>query len=200
MYALLYKIVRIFKRSFFIVKNIKTKLFFFIAVLSFAVSCSNQTTRPELSTESTSKVYGYKTVYYGNKTFTDNIIQEKIESLWKDMIKDKTVYANSSYSSVTGNFKSDANYYETKWNSGNTARTEFRKCTLIEYNNKEYIAGIYWDNQTGIGMQERYRLIVIDENGTEHAWYGGGGNADMLPDDNTKWVKYNFIFGYIKLD
>ena len=97
MYALLYKIVRIFKRSFFIVKNIKTKLFFLIAVLSFAVSCSNQTTRPELSTESTSKVYGYKTVYYGNKTFTDNITQEKIESLWKNMIKDKTVYANSSY-------------------------------------------------------------------------------------------------------
>lgn len=181
-------------------KNIKTKLFFLIAMLSFAISCSNPATKPNLITENTSKVYGYKTVYYGNKTLTDNITQDKIETLWKEMIKNKEVYNTSSYSSVTGNFKSDANYYENKWNSGNTPRTEFRKCTLMKYNDKEYIAAIYWDNQTGVGMQERYRLIVIDENGTEHAWYGGGGNSDILPDDNTKWTKYYFVFGYIKLD
>ena len=49
-------------------------------------------------------------------------------------------------------------------------------------------------------MLIRYRLIIVDEDGAEQAWYGGGSSESAIPDENTTdWVKYWFVFGYIKL-
>ncbi|WP_242004950.1 hypothetical protein [Brachyspira pilosicoli] len=142
-----------------------------------------------------------KTVSYGNKSYTGEITQAKIEQLYKESVANKTVYSTSAYTTVTGEFKADANYYETKWQNGASARTVFKRCIIYKWNGKDYIAGIYWDNKTGVGMQIRYRLIIIDEKGTEHAWYGGGSDAGVIPDENTSdWVKYNFVFGYLKLN
>ena len=139
------------------------------------------------------------TVYYGNKSYTGEITQAKIEELWKESVANQTVYSTSAYTIVTGEFREDANYYETKWQEGKSPRTEFRRCIIYNYNGKDYIAGIYWDNKTGVGMQIRYRLIIIDEQGVEHAWYGGGTDASVIPDENTSdWVKYYFVFGYLK--
>ena len=145
---------------------------------------------------------GYEgTVYYGNKSFTGKITQEQIEKLWKEISANKTVYSTSSYETITGELKEDSSYYENSWNNGQTPRTVFKRCIVCRYNGKNYIAGIYWDNKTGIGMQIRYRLIILDENGAEQAWYGGGSDENSIPDEKTNdWVKYWFVFGYIKLN
>ena len=188
-------------------KEIKI-LLFILSILIFSSSCAKHSaTDPRLDNTDNNAFKGVAigngydgTVYYGNKSFTGRITQEKIEELWKSMVSDKTVYNNSSYQFVTGNFKSDAHYYESTWNSGTAPRTEFRKCLVQHYNGKDYIAGIYWDNKTGVGMQIRYRLIIIDEDGAEQAWYGGGSSENAIPNENTTdWVKYWFVFGYIKL-
>ena len=144
---------------------------------------------------------GYKgTIYYGNQSFSGEITQAKIEELWKNMVANKIIYETSSYTTITGQFKEDASYYETKWENGTSARTVFKRCMLCKYNGKNYIAGIYWDNKTGVGMRIRYRLIIIDEEGVEQAWYGGGSDENVIPDENTSdWVKYWWPFGYIKL-
>lgn len=47
-------------------------------------------------------------------------------------------------------------------------------------------------------MDIRYRLIIIDEKGIEQAWYGGGIDENVLPNENTTWTKYGFVFGYLK--
>ncbi len=49
-------------------------------------------------------------------------------------------------------------------------------------------------------MRIRYRLIIINDKGEEHAWYGGGGDINILPYKNTDWVKYDFLFGYLKVN
>lgn len=140
------------------------------------------------------------TIYYGNQSYTGDITQTKIEELWKNMVKNKTIYATSTYTTITGYFKEDASYYEDKWENGTSARTVFKRCMLCKYNGKNYIAGVYWDNKTGVGMLIRYRLIIIDEEGVEQAWYGGGSDENVIPDEKTSdWVKYWWPFGYIKL-
>ena len=140
------------------------------------------------------------TIYYGNQSFSGEITQAKIEELWKNMVANKIIYETSSYTTITGQFKEDASYYETKWENGTSARTVFKRCMLCKYNGKNYIAGVYWDNKTGVGMLIRYRLIIIDEEGVEQAWYGGGSDENVIPDENTSdWVKYWWPFGYIKL-
>lgn len=144
---------------------------------------------------------GYNgTVYYGNQSFTGEITQQKIEELWKSMVANKTIYATSSYNTITGEFREDASYYEEKWENASNPRTVFKRCIVCKYNGKNYIAGIYWDNKTGVGMLIRYRLIIIDEEGVEQAWYGGGSDENVIPDENTSdWVKYWWPFGYLKL-
>ncbi|AEM22208.1 hypothetical protein Bint_1589 [Brachyspira intermedia PWS/A] len=46
-------------------------------------------------------------------------------------------------------------------------------------------------------MTARYRLVIIDENSTEQAWYGGSDET-VQPDENTICTKYGFVFGYIQ--
>ena len=139
-----------------------------------------------------------KTVYYGSKSAEVDINdQAKLKELWVGLVANQSVYSSPQYTWKSGEFKADANYYETSWDSGNSARTEFRRCIIYNYNGKDYIAGIYWDNKD-TGMPDFYRLIIIDETGTEHAWYGGGSDANVIPDENTTWTKYAFVFGYLK--
>ena len=189
----------------------KNKLKFLTAIfiiLIISISCAQKSAtdpRQEAANETADKesVSGieYKgTIYYGNQSFSGEITQAKIEELWKNMVKNKIIYETSSYTTITGQFKEDASYYETKWENGTSARTVFKRCMLCKYNGKNYIAGVYWDNKTGVGMLIRYRLIIIDEEGVEQAWYGGGSDENVIPDENTSdWVKYWWPFGYIKL-
>ena len=181
-------------------------------ILIISISCAQKSAtdpRQEAANETADKESvsgieignGYKgTIYYGNQSFSGEITQAKIEELWKNMVANKIIYETSSYTTITGQFKEDASYYETKWENGTSARTVFKRCMLCKYNGKNYIAGVYWDNKTGIGMLIRYRLIIIDEEGVEQAWYGGGSDENVIPDENTSdWVKYWWPFGYIKL-
>ena len=171
----------------------------YIVISLYFISCNKQITEPEnnTNTNKTIKIEYPISLNYGSNDSTINGY-EGLENLWKNMVSGKIVYGNASYSAITGGFGVDANYYEQKHESSNAARTELIKCAAKELNGKNYIAGIYWDNITGVGMLERYRLIVIDDSGVEQAWYGGGGDKNNIPNENTEWTKYNFVFGYLK--
>ncbi len=183
-----------------------------LAILVISVSCGPKSAtdpRQENDNETTDKESisvveignGYNgTVYYGNQSYTGEITQQKIEELWKLFVANKTIYETSSYTTVTGQFKDDANYYEDNWENGTSPRTVFKRCMVCTYNGKNYIAGIYWDNKTGVGMLIRYRLIITDEEGAEQSWYGGGSDENIIPDEKTSdWVKYWWPLGYLKL-
>ena len=147
------------------------------------------------------KVYtgaNIQTVYYGSKSAEVDINdQAKLKELWVGLVANQIVYSDSGYKWKSGEFKADANYYESTWDSGNSPRTKYVKNVTYEYNGKVYIAGIYWDNKPS-GMPGSYRLIIIDEKGVEQAWYGGGSDEAVIPDENTQWTKYNFVFGYLQ--
>lgn len=170
----------------------------FLILLS-SISCSKTITEPDnnSNTNNTIKINYPMYLYYGSKGSTINDYEE-LESLWRNMVSNKTIYKDKSYSSITGSFKADANYYEEKYESSNKARTELIKCAAKELNGKNYIAGIYWDNYNQYNMPNDWRLIVISDDGTEYAWYGGGRDRNNIPNDNTEWTKYDFVFGYLK--
>ena len=139
------------------------------------------------------------TVQYGSQSaMIDTSNYEEVKKLWLEVFANKDIYSSEQLNTKTGWTDVNGNYFENSWESGKSARTEHRTNVVITFNNKNYIAGIYWDNKTGIGMQIRYRLIVIDDAGVEHAWYGGGSDANIIPNENTTWTYYTFRFGYLK--
>lgn len=174
---------------------------YLIIIFLLVTSCSNNSTSPDNNNNSssvkavTSEVY---TIQYGSKTDEVNV-QDKanLKTLYIGLAAGKTIYKSNDYTDINGHIDAEGNYCDI---GNNAIRTKFVECAVYEYNNKKYLAVIYWDNKTGIGMQERYRLIITDENGAEEAWYGGGGDENVIPDENTSWVKYNFVFGYLKLN
>ena len=119
-----------------------------------------------------------------------------LQTLWLGLVGGQTVYKANDYKVISGNFDNNANYSDST--DTVTIRTKFLECGVYEYNSKKYLAAIYWDNQTGTGMTAHYRLVIIDENGAEQAWYGGGSDEAVKPDENTPWTKYGFVFGYIQ--
>lgn len=166
-------------------------------IIEFGDNNSITITKSDGSTESAT-VYTI-TVQYGSKTANiDPNDSEKIEKLWKNMISDKIIYEDKNYSKITGGFGIDANYYEQKYESSNKARTVFVKCRFKELNGINYIAGVYYDNYNQYNMPNDWRLIVIGNDGTEHAWYGGGRDRNNIPNENTAWTYYTFRFGYLK--
>lgn len=176
------------------------KYYIFTIIFLLVTSCSNNSTSPDNNNNSSSVkavTSGIYTIQYGSKTAEVNV-QDKanLKTLYLDLAAGKTIYKSNDYSAVSGHIDAEGNYYDE---GNNAIRTKFIECAVYEYNNKKYLAVIYWDNKTGIGMQERYRLIITDENGAEQAWYGGGGDENVIPDENTSWVKYWWPFGYIKL-
>ena len=188
--------------------NIKNLLL--LVIIIFSISCGNSMVDPNdnnTNTNYTIKNTNNNTteaeypiyVYYGSKSSTVNSYEE-LESLWKGMVSGKTIYSELTYNTnwITGAFKEDANYYEKKYENSNKARTVFVRCTTKELEGKLYIAGVYYDNYNQYNMPNDWRLIVIDDYGTEHAWYGGGRDRNNIPDDNTQWVYYDFRFGYLK--
>ncbi|AFR71350.1 hypothetical protein B2904_orf2021 [Brachyspira pilosicoli B2904] len=173
---------------------------YLIIIFLLVTSCSNNSTSPDNNNNSSSVkavTSGVYTIQYGSKTAEVNV-QDKanLKTLYIGMAAGKTIYKSNDYTDISGHIDAEGNYYDE---GNNAIRTKFIECAVYEYNNKKYLAVIYWDNKTGIGMQERYRLIITDENGAEEAWYGGGGDENVIPDENTSWVKYWWPFGYIKL-
>lgn len=173
---------------------------YLIIIFLLVTSCSNNSTSPDNNNNSSSVkavTSGVYTIQYGSKTAEVNV-QDKanLKTLYIGMAAGKTIYKSNDYTDISGHIDAGGNYYDE---GNNAIRTKFIECAVYEYNNKKYLAVIYWDNKTGIGMQERYRLIITDENGAEEAWYGGGGDENVIPDENTSWVKYWWPFGYIKL-
>ena len=179
-------------------RDIYLKIILLILLLSF-ISCYKTITEPDNNSNTNNTIKIEYPIYlnYGSNGSTINNYGE-LENLWKVMVSGKTIYADKSYSSITGNFKDDASYYEEKYESGNKARTELIKCAAKELDGKNYIAGVYYDNYNQYNMPNDWRLIVISDDGTEHAWYGGGRDRNNIPDDNTEWTKYDFVFGYLK--
>ena len=175
------------------------RLFLLIIILSLLISCgkqANQSTNPDNNNELKIITEGEQTVNYGLKSsLVDVSDKAKLSELWKAMVGSQTVYSSPDYSKEDGRFDADANYYD---NENAEIRTKFINCAVYIYNEKIYLAGIYWDNKTGTGMEQRYRLIIVDEKGVEQAWYGGGGDENVLPNENTTWTKYAFVFGYLK--
>ncbi|WP_286032486.1 hypothetical protein [Brachyspira pilosicoli] len=172
---------------------------YLIIIFLLVTSCSNNSTSPDNNNNSSSVkavTSGVYTIQYGSKTAEVNV-QDKasLKTLYIGLAAGKTIYKSNDYTDISGHIDAEGNYYDE---GNNAIRTKFIECAVYEYNNKKYLAVIYWDNKTGIGMQERYRLIITDENGAEEAWYGGGGDENVIPDENTSWVKYSFLFGYFK--
>lgn len=168
-----------------------------LTVLILAVSCAKN--NPNNPIKDNGTVTGITTdIQYGSKSIVVNTSdQAKLKELWIELVGNKTVYSDQQYKWKSGEFKADASYYETTWDSGNTARTEYIKNVAYIYNGKIYLAGIYWDNKPS-GMPSSYRLIIIDEKGIEQAWFGGGNDKNTIPNENTQWTKYDFVFGYIQ--
>lgn len=184
-------------------KHIKILLTLLMS-LALAVSCAKN--NPNDPTNNGSENGGTgggttATIYYGSKSTEVNTAdQTKLKELWIGLVANQTVYSSSSFSWTSGGFDANGNYHDYDWSTSDLkpeVRTKYIKNTTYEYNGKVYLAGIYWDNQN-TGMPSSYRLILIDETGTEHAWYGGGSDETVIPDENTQWVKYGFVFGYIK--
>lgn len=176
---------------------------YLIIIFLLVTSCSNNSTSPDNNNNNNSSsvkavTSGVYTIQYGSKTAEVNV-QDKanLKTLYIGLAAGKTIYKSNDYTDINGHIDAEGNYCDI---GNNAIRTKFVECAVYEYNNKKYLAVIYWDNKTGIGMQERYRLIITDENGAEEAWYGGGGDENVIPDENTSWVKYNFVFGYLKLN
>lgn len=174
---------------------------YLIIIFLLVTSCSNNSTSPDNNNNNSSSVKavtsGIYTIQYGSKISEVNV-QDKtnLKTLYIGMAAGKTIYKSNDYTDISGHIDAEGNYCDI---GNNAIRTKFVECAVYEYNNKKYLAVIYWDNKTGVGMQERYRLIITDENGAEQAWYGGGGDENVIPDENTSWVKYWWPFGYIKL-
>lgn len=183
--------------------NTYLKIILSILLVPF-ISCGKFMTDPKDDNNSSNTNNTIKIEYpiylnYGSKGSTINSYEE-LESLWKNTVRNKTVYADNSCSdsAITGAFKDDANYYETKYESSNKARTVLVKCAAKELNGKNYIAGVYYDNYNQYNMPNDWRLIVIGNDGAEHAWYGGGRDRNNIPNENTAWTYYTFRFGYLK--
>lgn len=176
------------------------KLLSFIIVICVLISCSNKSTEPDNNDKKNNQLKiiteGTQTVNYGLKSSSLNVTDSAaLETLWRGMTSNKNVYSNSSLTSISGKFDANSDYIE----NGRT-RTKFKKCYVYKFENKAYLSAVYWDNKTGVGMRIRYRLIIINDKGEEHAWYGGGEDINILPDKNTDWVKYDFLFGYLKVN
>ena len=179
-------------------RDIYLRIILLILLLSF-ISCGKTITEPDNNSNTNNTIKIEYPIYlnYGSNGSTINNYGE-LESLWRNMVSGKTIYKDNLYSAITGEFKNDASYYEEKYESGNKARTELIKCAAKELDGKNYIAGVYYDNYNQYNMPNDWRLIVISDDGTEHAWYGGGRDRNNIPDDNTEWTKYDFVFGYLK--
>ncbi|MEI0508837.1 hypothetical protein [Brachyspira intermedia] len=178
------------------------KSYLLIIIFSLIVSCSNPATNPDNNnnenTQSSVKAVtsGVHTIQYGSKTSEiDAADKDGLKTLWINLVNGKNVYKANDYKVIAGNFDNNANYYDSA--DTENIRTKFIKCAVYEYNNKKYLAAVYWDNKN-TGMPSSYRLIIADENGIEQAWYGGGSDESVIPDENTQWTKYDFVFGYLK--
>ncbi|WP_295160866.1 hypothetical protein [uncultured Brachyspira sp.] len=166
----------------------------YLLILIFSVfACSNPLMNPSGNNQNISSVravtFGKHNCLYGNKKEELNAADKDIlKSKWTNFISLKDVYEYKNCYSKIGFFDTNGNYFDN--NDTANPRTTITDCGIYEYNNKKYLAGIYWDNKAGTGMYARYRLIIIDEEGRELAFYGGG----------SEWIKYDFIFGYLKLN
>lgn len=178
------------------------KSYLLIIIFALIISCSNPSTNPDNNnnenTQSSVKAVtsGVHTIQYGSKTSEiDAADKDGLKTLWINLVNRKNVYKANDYKVIAGNFDNNANYYDSA--DTENIRTKFIKCAVYEYNNKKYLAAVYWDNKN-TGMPSSYRLIIADENGIEQAWYGGGSDESVIPDENTQWTKYDFVFGYLK--
>lgn len=177
------------------------KSYLLIIIFALIISCSNPSTNPDnnnnQNTSSSIKAVtsGVHTIQYGSQTSEIDVTDEaKLKDLWLGLVGEENVYTANDYKVIAGNFDNNANYYDSA--DKTSIRTEFIECGVYEYNSKKYLAAVYWDNKNT--MPSAYRLIIIDETGTEQAWYGGGSDESVIPDANTQWTKYNFVFGYLK--
>ncbi|MDO6993375.1 hypothetical protein Q5M87_05060 [Brachyspira innocens] len=178
------------------------KSYLLIIIFALIISCSNPSTNPDnnnnQNTSSSIKAVtsGVHTIQYGRQTSEIDVTDEaQLKTLWITLVSGKTVYKSSDYSSVSGKFDAEGNYYDST--DTVNIRTKIIKCAVYEYNNKKYLAAVYWDNKN-TGMPSSYRLIIADEKGIEQAWYGGGSDESVIPNANTQWTKYDFVFGYLK--
>lgn len=175
----------------------------YLLILIFSVfACSNPLMNPSGNNQNISSVravtFGKHNCLYGNKKEELNAADKDIlKSKWTNFISLKDVYEYKNCYRKIGFFDKDGNYFDDNTINPRTIITDLG---VYEYNNKKYLAGIYWDNKAGTGMYARYRLIIIDEEGRELAFYGGGSDNKVKPDQNTQWIKYDFIFGYLKLN
>lgn len=177
----------------------------FIIILISLISCGNPIANYDNKKDNKLEIIteGIRLVNYGLKSsHVDVNDNNTLTNLWKEITSNKEVYSSSSLTPtyIIGRFDVNGNYYENTWEEGRKPRSVFKKCYVYKFENKAYLSAVYWDNKTGIGMRIRYRLIIINDKGEEHAWYGGGGDINILPDKNTEWVKYDFLFGYLKVN
>ena len=139
------------------------------------------------------------TVQYGSKSATIDVSNyEEIKKLWMEVFANKKIYSSAQLTTETGWTVANGDYHENKYQSGQSARTSYVTNVIIKFQETNYIAGVYYDNYNQYNMPNDWRLIVIGDDGTEHAWYGGGRDRNNIPNENTAWTYYTFRFGWLK--
>ena len=169
-------------------------------LLIFLLSCGNPSVNPtkeETNIQIIPITSGNHTIYFGNKSKEIDVANKaELETLYTNMVSKKEVYDDSNY--IIGRFDEYGNYYDKE--DFSSIRTKIKGYAVYYFNYKPYLASIYYDTKTGLGMQMCYRLIIIDEKGRQNAFYGGGNDENKIPNENTFWTKYSFPFGYIKIN
>lgn len=150
----------------------------FIIILISLISCGNPIANYDNKKDNKLEIIteGIQTVNCGLKSsHVDVNDNDTLTNLWKEITSNKEVYSSSSLNStsIRGRFDVNGYYYENEWEEGKKPRSVLKKCYVYKFENKAYLSAVYWDNKTGIGMRIRYRLIIINDKGEEHAWYGG---------------------------
>ena len=173
----------------------------FIIILISLISCGNPIANYDNKKDNKLEIIteGIQTVNCGLKSSRVDVNDNnKLEDLWKEITSNKEVYSSSSLTSIIERFDVNGYYYENEWEEGKKPRSVLKKCYVYKFENKAYLSAVYWDNKTGVGMRIRYRLIIINDKGEEHAWYGGGRDRNNIPNENTEWTYYWFRFGWFK--
>ncbi|MEI0532225.1 hypothetical protein R4I97_11765 [Brachyspira pilosicoli] len=130
-----------------------------------------------------------------NLDWTNQNKADYFKTNWMNTFTNQTIYKEAALTTITGYTDAEANYYD-KANYPDTVRTRFKFVTNVTDNGKEYIGAVYYDEGSYFG--NLWRLIYITENGEEQAFWGNGNNdPNTVP---TSWSKYNFFFGYIKIN
>ncbi|MEI0538914.1 hypothetical protein [Brachyspira pulli] len=181
-------------------KQIKILLTLLTALI-LAVSCSKTPTNPTNDDSGNGSDVERTYTFIASeemlaKPWSDQTKKDYFLNSWKGNFANQTIYKDTTFKTIGGKTDTKANYYEAA--NPDTVRTRFKFATNVTDNGKEYIGAVYYDETFIWGNQ--WRLIYIDENGSELGFWGNGENdPNKVPDSFTKYNNTVNPLGYIKI-